>query len=85
MGWGSVLATAVIGGIEFINTLYAQTNSREASDNLFAVIFDYAVSEVGDKKKTGQTGTTRVWMKAGCFDEGNGRVRTGAGSWRVRG
>ena len=74
----------MIGGIEFINTLYAQTNSREASDNLFAVIFDYAVSEVGDKKKTGQTGTTRVWMTA-SFDEGKGRVRTGAGSWRVRG
>ena len=51
------VTTTVIGGIEFINTLYAQTNSREASDNLFAVIFDYAVSEVGDKKKTGQNGT----------------------------
>ena len=45
-----------MGGIEFILGLYAYTTSREASDNLFTVLFDYAVSEVGDKKRTGQTG-----------------------------
>jgi hypothetical protein len=67
---------AELGGIEAMNQLYAYTTSREACDNLFAVIFDYAVSEVGDKKKTGQHGapprrrhfhTTHINANAAAF------------------
>jgi len=41
-----------LGGIEYILGLYAYHTSREAGENLFCVVFDYAVSEVGDKKQS---------------------------------